>query len=237
MFRFKKTYTFFISNKNGKTEIEVDLFSVTSISCWKMTTRPPLSPVASSSPVWLNSTVDMMSAVKTQPYAVRAIHEKRLKTTRPHRVNPNRARLHLSTGGCRTDWQWWLTYFPPLFSPPFRHLCSSWICKPASRTQTRTPFNSLMSSGAEGQCHEQLSETVFVSGALPEAEGKGSHPSEWRTGKLRKSNKIWIWNSKLLLTRMFIWHSYLILVWLFLIMTRLISVNRTQLDKHYSQIN
>lgn len=31
-----------------------------------MTTRPPLSPVASSSPVWLNSTVDMMSAVKNK---------------------------------------------------------------------------------------------------------------------------------------------------------------------------
>lgn len=28
-----------------------------------MTTRPPLSPVARSSPEWLNSTVDMMSAV------------------------------------------------------------------------------------------------------------------------------------------------------------------------------
>lgn len=36
--------------------------SFTSVSCWKMTTRPPLSPVASSSPEWLNSTVEMMSA-------------------------------------------------------------------------------------------------------------------------------------------------------------------------------
>lgn len=35
----------------------------TSGSRWKMTTRPPLSPVASSSPVWLNSTVEMISAV------------------------------------------------------------------------------------------------------------------------------------------------------------------------------
>ena len=34
----------------------------TSGSRWKMTTRPPLSPVASSSPVWLNSTVEMISA-------------------------------------------------------------------------------------------------------------------------------------------------------------------------------
>lgn len=34
----------------------------TSGSLWKMTTRPPLSPVASSSPVWLNSTVEMTSA-------------------------------------------------------------------------------------------------------------------------------------------------------------------------------
>lgn len=43
-------------------------FSFTSGSCWKMTTRPPLSPVARSSPEWLNSTVDMMSAAnrKTQ---------------------------------------------------------------------------------------------------------------------------------------------------------------------------
>ncbi len=38
-------------------------WSFTSVSCWKMTTRPPLSPVASSSPEWLNSTVEMMSAV------------------------------------------------------------------------------------------------------------------------------------------------------------------------------
>lgn len=40
-----------------------DESQLTSGSCWKMTTRPPLSPVASSSPEWLNSTVDMMSAV------------------------------------------------------------------------------------------------------------------------------------------------------------------------------
>lgn len=39
---------------------------LTSGSCWKMTTRPPLSPVASSSPEWLNSTVDMMSAVNKE---------------------------------------------------------------------------------------------------------------------------------------------------------------------------
>lgn len=44
-----------------------DLFQVwhvelTSVSLWKMTTRPPLSPVASRSPVWLNSTVEMTSA-------------------------------------------------------------------------------------------------------------------------------------------------------------------------------
>ena len=35
------------------------------MSCWKMTTRPPLSPVARSSPEWLNSTVEMMSAANT----------------------------------------------------------------------------------------------------------------------------------------------------------------------------
>lgn len=34
----------------------------TSGSLWKMTTRPPLSPVARSSPVWLNSTVEIISA-------------------------------------------------------------------------------------------------------------------------------------------------------------------------------
>lgn len=39
---------------------------LTSGSCWKITTRPPLSPVASSSPEWLNSTVDMMSAVNKE---------------------------------------------------------------------------------------------------------------------------------------------------------------------------
>ena len=31
---------------------------------WKMTTLPPLSPVASNSPSWLNSTHDMISAEK-----------------------------------------------------------------------------------------------------------------------------------------------------------------------------
>lgn len=36
--------------------------NLTSVSLWKMTTRPPLSPVASRSPVWLNSTVEMTSA-------------------------------------------------------------------------------------------------------------------------------------------------------------------------------
>lgn len=34
-------------------------------SLWNMTTRPPLSPVASSSPSWLNSTHEMMSASVT----------------------------------------------------------------------------------------------------------------------------------------------------------------------------
>lgn len=37
---------------------------LTSVSLWKMTTRPPLSPVARRSPVWLNSTVEMTSAVR-----------------------------------------------------------------------------------------------------------------------------------------------------------------------------
>lgn len=35
-------------------------------SRWKMTTRPPLSPVARRSPSWLNSTQDMISAGKEQ---------------------------------------------------------------------------------------------------------------------------------------------------------------------------
>ena len=39
--------------------MECDL---TSGSLLNMTTRPPLSPVANSSPSWLNSTVEMMSA-------------------------------------------------------------------------------------------------------------------------------------------------------------------------------
>lgn len=34
----------------------------TSCSCWKMTILPPRSPVANSSPEWLNSTAEMMSA-------------------------------------------------------------------------------------------------------------------------------------------------------------------------------
>ncbi len=37
-------------------------FYLTSCSLWKTTTLPPLSPVAKSSPVELNSTVEMMSA-------------------------------------------------------------------------------------------------------------------------------------------------------------------------------
>lgn len=42
-----------------------------------MTTRPPLSPVASSSPEWLNSTVEMMSAVG------RAETETSVRSTQP----------------------------------------------------------------------------------------------------------------------------------------------------------
>ena len=36
--------------------------TLTAGSRWKMTTRPPLSPVANKSPSWLNSTQDIMSA-------------------------------------------------------------------------------------------------------------------------------------------------------------------------------
>ena len=39
---------------------------LTAGSLWKITTRPPLSPVANKSPSWLNSTQDMMSAKKYQ---------------------------------------------------------------------------------------------------------------------------------------------------------------------------
>lgn len=35
-------------------------------SLWKITTRPPLSPVAKNSPSWLNSTVEIMSAEDTE---------------------------------------------------------------------------------------------------------------------------------------------------------------------------
>ncbi|MPC30687.1 hypothetical protein E2C01_023955 [Portunus trituberculatus] len=38
--------------------------ALTEGSRWKMTTRPPLSPVASRSPSWLNSTHEMMSAAR-----------------------------------------------------------------------------------------------------------------------------------------------------------------------------
>ena len=37
-------------------------WNLTAGSRWKMTTLPPLSPVASRSPSWLNSTQEMMSA-------------------------------------------------------------------------------------------------------------------------------------------------------------------------------
>ena len=38
------------------------MIQLTAGSLWKITTRPPLSPVAKRSPSWLNSTHDMMSA-------------------------------------------------------------------------------------------------------------------------------------------------------------------------------
>lgn len=43
---------------------------------WKMTTRPPLSPVAKSSPSWLNSTQDMISASVTSSSNAPLICEK-----------------------------------------------------------------------------------------------------------------------------------------------------------------
>lgn len=50
-------------NKNWNIWVDRQRVRVpTSGSLWKMTTRPPLSPVASSSPVWLNSTVEIISA-------------------------------------------------------------------------------------------------------------------------------------------------------------------------------
>lgn len=47
--------------KSGIISIELLAF-LTSCSLWKTTTLPPLSPVANSSPVELNSTVEIMSA-------------------------------------------------------------------------------------------------------------------------------------------------------------------------------
>lgn len=64
--KLRKTTIFYICQM-GETASVITYWgqdeSLTSGSCWKITTRPPLSPVASSSPEWLNSTVDMMSAV------------------------------------------------------------------------------------------------------------------------------------------------------------------------------
>lgn len=57
--------SFCISNNNFKPESSVTLPSLihlTSCSCWKITILPPRSPVAKSSPEWLNSTAEMMSA-------------------------------------------------------------------------------------------------------------------------------------------------------------------------------
>lgn len=45
-----------------KREKERECVFLTPCSLWKTTTLPPLSPVASSSPEGLNSTVEMMSA-------------------------------------------------------------------------------------------------------------------------------------------------------------------------------
>lgn len=45
-------------------------------SLWNITTRPPLSPVANSSPSWLNSTHEMMSASVTSSSRAPFICEK-----------------------------------------------------------------------------------------------------------------------------------------------------------------
>lgn len=51
-----------LSAEKGST-ISIELLAFpTSCSLWKTTTLPPLSPVANSSPVELNSTVEIMSA-------------------------------------------------------------------------------------------------------------------------------------------------------------------------------
>jgi len=53
---------------------------LTAGSRWKMTTLPPLSPVARRSPSWLNSTQEIMSAVgeteKTQLRSRKALTDK-----------------------------------------------------------------------------------------------------------------------------------------------------------------
>ena len=53
--------------KTKRVKIKVNKSQkLTAGSLWKITTRPPLSPVANKSPSWLNSTQDMMSAKKYQ---------------------------------------------------------------------------------------------------------------------------------------------------------------------------
>ncbi|ELK06514.1 hypothetical protein PAL_GLEAN10022774 [Pteropus alecto] len=62
-----------------------------------MTTRPPLSPVASSSPVWLNSTVDMISAAGKGDRKVRLI---RTPEARPAGAPHPWAGHHRAAGAC-----------------------------------------------------------------------------------------------------------------------------------------
>ena len=56
-------------NKTGRS-------TLTAGSLWKMTTLPPLSPVARRSPSWLNSTHEMMSASVTSSSRVPFTWEK-----------------------------------------------------------------------------------------------------------------------------------------------------------------
>lgn len=52
-------------------------YELTSVSLWKMTTRPPLSPVARRSPVWLNSTVEMTSAGRMEQFSKKPLEQNR----------------------------------------------------------------------------------------------------------------------------------------------------------------
>lgn len=90
----------------------VDCKLLTSCSRWKITTLPPLSPVARRSPEWLNSTVEMMSAVnKIQIMTLRTHNEyqksiRRIKERQTKTLSLDKAKFSQETSNHQADGSW-----------------------------------------------------------------------------------------------------------------------------------